>query len=368
MINNIPTIGTADASRSILVLGGTELDFIDWEIEQNGVMDAGTFRATISAPMGWWPFWSQQTESLIDVYAGTPKDPLNYTVDDLTQIMTARCDSIELDPETNRVTVSGRDMTSLLIEQKISEKWVNSTSSQIVKHIADLWGFDSIITKTTGLVGKYSAPDYVLLAKSDTYWNILTYLAQQEKMQCFVLGRTLHFGNFGAKSSNDPYLIQFDGSNNIPIANASRLRFSRDMTLAQDISVTVKSYHGGMGAAFSGTATAIKSEKNVERLASIAMSQHNYDFNIPGLTKPECEEKAKTILEELSKHELKMSATLPFDVILFPWVPIEVTGTNTPWDTIYSPQSISRRFSKDRVSMTVTARAGAPLLLPVSLT
>ena len=364
MINSLPENGV-DASRSILKIGGTEIDFTDWDTSHSGIMEAGHFRASINAPFADWPWWAQQTEILVDVYAGTPKDPLNYTTDDLTMIMTARCDSIELDPETNRITISGRDMTSLLIDNKTTDKWQNLTSSQIAQQIAVKWGMESNITATTQTVGTFYTADHVVLAKSDTYWNILTYLAQREStasnpFMCFVLGKTLYFGNFAAKYSNDPYVITFDGSGNVPVANASQLRFTRDLTLAQDISVTVRSYHGNLAAAFSATATASKQGRHIEKTAGLVQTTQHYEFTVPGLTQPQCALKAQSILAELSKHELKMSANLPFDAVLYPWVPIQVTGTNTPWDATYTPQTISRRFSKDRVSMQVGAKTGIP--------
>ena len=360
MINNIAKTGTVDATRSILRVGSTLLDFTDWESEHSGIMEAGSFRATIPAPVQDWTWWAQQTEIVVDVFAGTPKDPANYTTDDLVMIMTARCDSIELDPETSRVTIGGRDMTSLLIDNKTTQKWPNLTSSQIAQQIAALWGFDSNITATTGIVGKFYAADHVKLAKSETYWNILTYLAQRESFQCFVMGKTLYFGNFGAKYSSDPYVIQFDASGSIPLANASRLRFSRDLTLAQDLSVTVRSYHGNLAAAFKATATTTKQGRKIEQTAGLVQSTQHYEFTIPGLTQPECALKAQGILAELSKHELKMSAKLPFDSLLYPWIPVQVSGTNTPWDATYMPQKITRRVSKDHVSMQVDARTGIP--------
>ena len=359
-INIIPAHGQVRPTRAILKVGSQLLDFVEWEAEHSGIMEAGTFRAEISAPASSWAWWAQQTEILVDVYAGTPSDPLAYSTDDLTLLMTARCDSVELSPESRSIRLGGRDLTSLLIDNKTTDKWPNLTSSEIAAKIATLWGFQSNIQATTAIVGRFYAADHVKLAKADTYWNVLTYLAQREGVQCFVLGRTLYFGNFGAQASSEPYLIEFDASGSVPRSNALGLRFSRDLTLAQDLSVTVRSYHGQRGAAFSATATASKTAKRIERDAELAQALQHYDYTIPGLTQPECALKAQQILGELTRHELKMEARLPFDAILYPWVPIQVTGTGTPWDATYAPQSIHRRASKDRVRMTVHARTGIP--------
>ena len=358
--NSIPTHGDMQPVRAILKVGSQVLDFTEWEAEHSGIMEAGTFRAAISAPAASWAWWAQQTEILVDVYAGSPRDPLNYSTDDLTLLMTARCDSIELMPDARHIRLAGRDMTSLLIDNKTTEKWPNLTSSEIAAQIAALWGFQSNIQATTTIVGHFYATDHVKLAKADTYWNVLTYLAQREGFQCFVLGRTLYFGNFGAQASSEPYLIEFDAAGGIPKSNALDLRFSRDLTLAQDLSVTVRSYHGQRGAAFSATATASKTAKRIERDAEIAQTLQHYDYTFPGLTQPECALKAQQILGELTRHELKLEARLPFDAILYPWVPVQVTGTATPWDATYVPQSIARRVSKEQVRMRLRARTGIP--------
>lgn len=360
MINTIPQRGYVDDSRSILKIGGTIVDFLDWETSHSGILEAGTFRATLSADASRWAWWAQQTEILVDVYAGTPPDSQNYSTDDLVLMFTARVDKLDLDPEYNHITLSGRDMTALLTDNKTTQKWPNLTSSQIAQQIATLWGFQSNIQQTTAIAGKFYAQDHVKLAKAETYWDILTYLAQHESFQCFVLGRTLYFGNFGAASSLNPYIIEFDGSGNIPKSNAMRLKFSHDLTLAQDIAVTVRSYHGALGAAFKATATVDRPAKYIEKDAALAQIIQHYDYTIPGLTQPECALKAQSILHSLTEHELKMSAYLPFDAILYPWVPIQVTGTNTPWDATYTPQNIIRKFSKDHVSMRADCRTGIP--------
>lgn len=360
MINTILEHGTAIPYRSILKIGGATIDFLSWEASQSGIMEAGTFRATVTAPKDSWSWWAQQTEILVDVYAGIPPDPQAYSTDDLTQIFTARVDKLDLDVEMQRVTLSGRDMTSLLTDNKTTQKWPNLTSSQIAQNIAGLWGFQSNIQATTGTVGHFYTQDHVKLAKAETYWDILTYLAQREGYQCFVLGRTLYFGNFGAAATLNPYLIKFDGSGEYPVSNAIRIKFSHDLTLAQDIAVTVRSYHGGLGAVFKATATVDKPAKYIERDAALAQIIQHYDYTFPGLTQPECALKANTILHSLTEHELKMSAVLPFDAVLFPWVPVQVEGTKTRWDVTYTPQNIIRKFSKDSVSMTAECRTGIP--------
>jgi hypothetical protein len=359
-----PVLYDIDPTQSILKIGGKVIDFVEWSNDYSGAMEAGTFRCSIDAPVADWPWWAQQTEILVDVYAGTPADPQSYSTDELTNLMTVRCDQIELNPETQLIELEGRDLTSLLIDNKTTDKWPNKTSSQIAALIAAKMGLQTNIQATTGKVGNFYTADHVKLAKAETYWNILTYLAQHEDgFQVHVLGKTLFFGQFAAKASLDPYLITFVPSSAalpIPESNAKHLKFSRDLTLAQDISVTVRSYHGYKGASFKATATATKTAKKIEKDAELAQVIQKYDYTIPGLTQPQCALKAQELLGQISRHELKMHAELPFDTILYPWVPVKVEGTNTVWDATYTPLNVSRTFSKDHVSMNIKGVTGIP--------
>ena len=346
--------------RFILKVGDTIMDWCAWEFEHNGLNEAGVMHIKLPVTADKWTWWTQQTEIIVDAYIGYPLDPHNYSASDLVHMMRARIDTLEFDLGQGLITMSGRDLTSLLIDVKSDAKYPNQTASQIAQQLAQQVGLKAQVQPTTTLVGNYYSADHVLLQREETLWTLLTYLAQHEGFQCFVLGRTLYFGNFGAQSTLDPYLITVDTNGNFAQSNAKHLKLSQDLTLAQDLSVTVRSYHGQRGAAFTATATATKTAKNIERDAELAQALQHYDYTIPGLTQPECALKAQQILSELTRHELKMSAGLPFDATLFPWVPVQLVGTSTPWDATYTPQNVTRRFSKDRVSMRVEARTGIP--------
>ncbi len=359
-LNTLPTASSAAPIRWMLKVGSTVLKAVDWDIEHSGVMEAAEFRANVAAPVSDWAWWLGQTEVLVDVYVGSPPDPRAYTSDDLTLVMTARCDQLNLDVGSMTVRLCGRDLTSLLIDNKTTQKWQNLTSSEIATIIAQLWGFEYSIMGTTTPVGNFYTTDHVKLAKADTYWNVLTYLAQREGFQVFVLGRVLYFGTYGSQSGTAPYLIQVDTSGAYPTSNAEELNFAHDLTLAQDISVTVRSYHGMLGAAFSGTATASKTAKKIEQDARVAQALQHYDFVVPGLTQPQCVLKANQILGDLSTHELKMSARLPMDTLLYPWVQVKVAGTGTMLDALYVPSSVRRFGNAGGCGMSVSARAGVP--------
>ena len=348
MLNTLPTAGTLAAPRSILMVGSKVIDWTHWEAGHNGIYEAGTIRVEIPAVFADWAWWTQQTEILIDVYVGFPKDPRNYSASDLTLLQTYRVDSVRLNAMTQGISLSGRDLTGLLTDRKVDLKFQNQTASQVATYLAGLVGLTPNVQATKDLVGHFFSLDHVSLHRQQSIWTILTYLAQHEGLQCFVLGRTLYFGAFNSALSNEPYLIQYTppAENTIyPQSNATNLEFDHDLTLANDVSVRVRSYHGKKNAVYTSIATASKTAKRIERDATLAQTLQRYDFTFAGLTQAQCDAKAQQLLDQISKHEFKMEATLPGDAIIYPWTPVEVRGTGTPYDTTYQAARVLRRCS-----------------------
>lgn len=365
MLNTLPTAGTLAAPRSILMVGSKSINWCDWSAGHNGIYEAGTLRVEIPAKFADWAWWAQQSEILIDVYVGFPKDPQNYSAKDLTLLQTYRVDSIRLNAATQGITLSGRDLTGLMADRKVDLKFQNQTASQVATHLAGLAGLKTDIQPTKSLVGHFFALDHVSLHRQQSIWTILTYLAQREGLQCFVLGRTLHFGKFNSALSNEPYLIQYEpptADRPYPRSNAVDLEFEHDLTLANDVSVRVRSYHGMKNAVYTSIATSSKTAKRIERNAELAQGMQRYEFTFAGLTQAQCDAKAMELIDQISKHEFKMEACLPGDAIIYPWTPIEVRGTGTPYDTTYQAARVMRRCSVEpaRFETVVHGKTATP--------
>jgi phage protein D len=346
MINQLPTTGTLVAPRVILQVGSTVIDWTSWEAGHNGIYEAGTIRVEVPCKFADWAWWTQQTEILVDVYVGFPRDPQNYSTSDLTLLQTYRIDSIRLNAATLGITLVGRDLTALLVDKKIDIKFPNMTASQVATFLAQQVGLTPNVQATTDLVGAFFTMDHVSLHRQQSMWTILTYLAQHEGVQCFVLGKTLYFGAFTSALSNQPYLIQYTPPTAdipYPQSNATSLEFEHDLTLANDVSVKVQSYHGMKNAVYTSVATSSKTAKRIEKDADLAQSIQEYSFTFADLTQAQCDAKAQLLLDQISKHELKMEATLPGDSIIYPWTPVLVQGTGTPFDTTYEAARLRRR-------------------------
>lgn len=370
-VNTVPTASAARTPRAILLVGGTEIQWTSFEIQHNGIFEAGSLNVTMPVPFTDWPFWVQQTEIIVDVYVGFPSDPQNYSTSDLTLLMTARCDEIHLDPARSVVTLAGRDLTSLFIDNKADGTYQNMTSSQVVaKLAANFPQFTQLnITNTTGSIGNFLGQDHAQIQASTTMWKLMTYLAQHEGLQCFVLGRQLYFGNFGATVSDQPYTIKYQPPNDTnasPVINAVRMELMHDLTISGDVTVRVRSFHGQKNAAYSATSKATRQTKSIEKSLKTVQTAQHYDYVFPGLTQAQCQQKADQLLKQISLHEYKLETTLPGDVVTFPWTPIAVSGTGTDFDTTYNIARISRSFDVRGFTMNISART-APSAQEVTL-
>lgn len=360
MINTIPTSGQARLPRALLMAGDTPIKWTAFSIDHNGIYEAGTISVTVAAEQFDWAWWMGQTEIVIDVYVGFVANPDDVSSADLPLLMTARIDDIALEPATSTITLTGRDLTSLFIDNKVKGDYRNLTASQIVALLAAKFPILSAeITPTTTFAGNYYAQDTSVVQHQNTMWTLMTYLAQQEGMQCFVLGRDLYFGKFGSTLSDAPYNIVYQAPNDeqdYPVINAERLKFSHDLTISGDVTVHVSSFHGAKNAAYHAKTHSTRMSKLLANSANVVQTAQEYHFSFPGLTLAQCQDKANLLLAQISRHEYKLDATVPGDTVTFPWTPLNVSGTGTPFDTTYQIAHISRTFDRRGFLQTISAR------------
>jgi hypothetical protein len=351
--------------RCILINGDSAIAWTSWTLEHTGIYEAGKVHIVVPATYAKWPWWTQQTEVIIDFYVGFPSDPDHFTKADLTLLMSARIDSLSLDPATGTITLTGRDLTALFTDKKIDANFRNLTASQVIENmVAQFPALKPQVSPTTSKIGTYYDADKVQLHRQVSMWTLMTYLAQREGMQCFVLGKTLYFGKFnsaaiGSATSGAPYVIGFDPPTRdrpYPVANVTKLSFSHNLSIAGGVTVRVRSYHGAQNRVSTGFAPATMPKQVVEKGAKPTQSKLSHDYIFPDLTDDQCQAKAKEILDQIGKHELKMDATAPGDLFLFPWTPVKVGGTGTLFDTTYSVVKISRSFDSRGYTMTMSCQ------------
>ena len=303
---------------------------------------ADTYRvtaATTALPAALGPaYWSDSVNDQVSISAGFEDDNGNLS---LQPLILGQVDEVEYDPTRRTLTLAGRDLSAQLIDAKTAEKFVNQTSSQIAQTLALRHGLDSDVQATTAKVGTYYQIDHVVQTQEQTEWDLLIYLAEQEGFDCWVSGTTLYFQP-PPISTAPPYLVLWsepgDGSLS---ASMTGLKLQRSETLARDVTVKVRSWHQAQQKSFTVTYKASQAKKN-QRAGGPGQL---YSYTVPNLTRDQALQYAQKMAEQITRHERVLSASLPGDMLLTTRAMVQLVGTNTDWDQLYYPDTVTRKIS-----------------------
>lgn len=364
MLNKLPIESTARNPRGLVQINGQSIPWMSFEVDNNNFYLADTFHIELSLsqmPQKFnFAYWASEPAILVDVYAGFPRNAEQYYPEELKKLITGQVDEIDIDPLTQIITLTGRDLTAKFIDNKTTQKFQNLTSSQIATLLAKKRGLTPVVTETKTKVGVYYSSNYSDLKDQRSEWDILTFLAQQEDFACFVKGLELHFQPKPTEKDK-PYVLQYTlptKENPYPIFNGTNIIFSKNLTLAKDVIVKVRSFNSDSKNAFTRTARSVHTKNTVlaGKAQPIGDSQV-YIRVIPGLTPEQALQKAQQLLKQITKHEKKIHVEMPADNIFGVENIILLKGTNTEYDQIYFPDSIVRSMSYDGgYSMKIEAK------------
>ncbi|KVQ85577.1 MULTISPECIES: phage late control D family protein [Burkholderia cepacia complex] len=366
MLNTISPVSVSRQPRGVVKLNGVPINaWIDFEVDNNGFYQADTFRANFAA--NWLPIdrnkaWLlSQADLTLELFAGFPADPQNYDSSSLKSLIIGRVDDVQFRPASGIIELSGRDYTSQFLDAKTAEQFSNKTSSQVAQILAQRHNMKAVVQDTTTPIGTYYQIDHVRVSDSRPEWDLLTWLAHKENFSCYVEGTTLYFQPLPDPSKAETYVIQWQEPTEsfaAPSANLIDIDFSRNLTIAKDVSVIVRSFNAKQKKGFTVTAKAQHNKNKVIRNAQLPYGQPQiYSYFIPNLTQAEAQARANALLQDISKHEMRFRANMPADNILTPRTLVSVTGTGTAFDQIYYPESVIRTMSiRDGYRMTLSAK------------
>ena len=350
---NDPGIRTGSRKPGLLVLldGRPLPGVIEAEVTNNNHYQADIFSASfhMEADAKWW----EADTVLLDIQA-SPDDGKPFV-----SMIVGEVSSVGIDLARRIVRVDGRDLTSRFIETKTQETFRNQTSSQVATTLAGRHGMTADVVATTGLVGRYYVQDHDHLKQGEftrttTEWDLLTYLAGIEGYDVWVEGTTLKFKPTTPPDAT-PWLVDWSvDENRMPVSNAMDLDLSRNLTLAKDIIVEVKSWNSRKGSGFTKIAKAAKSPGTKGGKAQ--SEPQKISIIRPNLTEDQAQKLANSILADESKHERVIRWKEPAEAALTPRSMCRLTGTGTSWDQTYFVSSVQRRISLG-TGFTMTAEA-----------
>lgn len=332
--------------RSIVRLDGHDTYFSNWSVNLNSAHEADDFsivfpfhidRNTQQAYLVNSPDFASylftKSDILVEVFVGFPPNALNYSVNDLTRIMYGYMDEVDFEGggDGEKVTVTGRNMVARMIDNKVTDKFQNMTSSAVAAMIAKTRGMKIKATPTYSLVGSYFNGDSVQVATNVTEWDLLTYLAEQEGFEMRVKDDTLYFGPYNEVVGN---LI------NTPLEytwgqNIMDLKITRSPHAAKNIVVQVHSYDPSGGAHIQGIA------KRAFKGSSDPLTQRYY---FTGLTQQVAQLKAKSILDQLSRMEMVGTMTVAGNELITVDRKISLFGVGSGFSQPYYVGQVSHTF------------------------
>lgn len=362
-LNTIPAAGISRQPRGAVKLNGTIVAGCEsWEVDNNAFRAADTFRATFALgglPAAFGAGWfATQASIRCEIFATeAPADPDNYRPTDADRQILGQVDDIAFDMVAGTVEISGRDLTALFIDTKGTVGYLNKTSSQIATILAGQAGLTPVVTATKTTVGTLYSQNHASLTQERSQWDILCQLAQFEDFDVFVRGSSLYFQP-KPTDTGTRYAIQWtppSSANAVPSANATDLQFSRSLTIAKGVVVTVRSWNAKQKKGFT-----VSWPKTVHAAApgtSGASGPISYNYSKPGLDVNGATQFARRKYAEVTRHMMKMAGDLPGDSILNCRLILQVRGTGTAFDQDYSPDSVKRSMSQhEGYRMALTAK------------
>lgn len=364
-------VSQARRPRGLVKVNGSIVPgWLEWETEQNTFREADTFRVVFALSLLQAPFdeawFLNQTTLSIELFGGFPDDPNNYSSTDLDSEIVGNVDEVAFDPVARTLTLSGRDLTALLIDAKTAEKWNNQTASEVANTLANRHGLKPVVTSTKGFVGGYYQIDHVVTTCAQTEWDLLCWLAQQVQFVVYVKGHELHFEPQPDASTAPQYPINWVPADSQQTfrSNASQLSFQRTLTVGKTIAVEVRSFNQQQRAGF--RVIYPKKQGSQIKPGEATSPAQLYSYNVPNLTLEQATQRAQSIYNDLIKNEMRLTAEMPADNVLDTLHVIPVSGTGTVFDQTYFPHSITRTMSMhEGYRMRIAARNHSEAVAPV---
>lgn len=290
-------------------------------------------------------FWSSEACILVEIQIAV--DPPAYL-----SIITGYADTIALDPISRLLFVSGRDLSSKLIEARSQGTFSNQTASDVATLLATRHGLIPNVSPTTMLIGRYYQSEHNQVAldqfgHSMTDWDILTSLAQQEGFDLSVTGTTL---NFCLPIQSPPRSIR--------PSDCISINLERRLTLARDIEITIKSWNSNQSRSFAQTVRGV-SQSNIPSNNQIPQS---YTYIHPNLMPTQALQMAQRKIQELAMHERAIELTLVGDMSIKAGTMLSLYETGGEFDQSYLVERVCRRispligFTQEVEARTATAR------------
>lgn len=344
--------------RAIVRINDIQVNFIDIEIRSGAPYTADTYFLEIplneQSSLDLSYFASTEKFS-VKIYVGFPNDVDLFTISDLQLMIQGESNDVEINPSEGLVSISGRDLSSRLIDKKVTKSFSNITASELAIEFANDNNLKPEVVKTDEILGTFLQTAQTYTANNTTQWDMLVQAAMYNNFNVFVKGESLFFKPNPIVDDNlKPYILNYSPKKNkniIPVfENGTKINFFKNNIVSGNIDVTVKVPYS----TYTGKAFHVKQSSRNKKADKEFIRKYVYSH--PGLTQDQAVQKAKQLINNLVIHSVKFTAEMIGDIILSKDMVIQIIGTNTDFDQMYYIDSIVRKITINDFSMFISAK------------
>lgn len=358
------SVSSVRRPRGIVLLNGTPVSFLSFEVEKRSHFTVDVWTVDLSCwdqPENFgMTYWSEATGAIVEIKMGTLLDAQQVSdrPSSTTSLIIGQVDDIDIDPVKGTIELHGRSLAAKFIDTKTTNKWVDKTASEIATFLAEGQGLTPKVTATKIPIGHYYDDESAQLDRSMPEWELLTFLAQREGFECYVIGTTLYFGPI--LPDPNPYSVWVKRVDNVIWSNAIRLRLKRSLTLSQDITVSVISYDYWTGEPIKATANRrSRGLGGTQRITP--QTRQAYIIRRAGITRDAAQQLASSTLDDLTKFERTIEVEVEGDSTMTVQRRIQLTETGSGFDQLYFVDRAVHKFSwAEGYEMTIHGKNIAP--------
>lgn len=256
-------------------------------------------------------------------------------------LVNGEIDVVNVDFVGGTITVTGRDESGQLHQQKVSQKWQNQTGSQIVEQLAAKAGLGVSAIGSALMAGKKLDQDWIKLADNTPISYIINKLAEFDGNKWWVKNGIFNYAPFGTVSGS--YTVRCTAENPV-IGDTLRLHVRRNFQAGKNQEAKVQTWHPHDKQAYTGTADAPGNGGDLKST-----------FHLPGLDQSHVEQWAKAKVGAVTRHRTTVTATVAGDPSIDFAGSLTVVGTGV-CDGTYEIDSITHNFGMSGYTMTIHAK------------
>ncbi len=351
--------------RGIVRINGTDASFLSFKVDNKTHFSCDTWSVEMECwnqPEGFGiGFFDSSQNTIVEILIGflTARQGPAGKPSGAVSLIVGQVDDIDLDLNTGKLTLSGRDYTAKLIDTKTANKWPDQTSSQIVTTLAQQVGLTVQATATTTPVREYYQNAYTNVARDVPMWDLIKFLADQEGFDAYVTGTTVYFGPPQADTNSDPFpvLIRRDPATGAVVSTAKRVSLRRSETVAKDLAVTVISHGYAKGKGVKAVASRAGSSPGGSSASNRSNhSAQSYVIRRPNLTQDQAQQLANSMLLDLTKREKTAEIECEGDPAMNVRRRVKISGTGTAFDLDYYVSELSQAYSTKGYEMRMSLK------------